>query len=72
MQHDLSKILTTKSHRDSSPENEEAKLSEIFSELPDHLQSEYEAMPAHLASPSYMNTVVPKHSRSCIDHRGCY
>ncbi|GBN89401.1 hypothetical protein AVEN_168708-1 [Araneus ventricosus] len=42
----LHRISTTRSHRDSNPENEEARQSENFSKLPDHVQSGPETVPA--------------------------
>lgn len=44
-EHGLSRILTTRNHRNSSPENEKARLSENFLKFLDHFQSGQEAVP---------------------------
>ncbi|GBM23103.1 hypothetical protein AVEN_150523-1 [Araneus ventricosus] len=67
--HDLSVIPTTRSHRDSSSENEEARESENFSKLPDHLQSGHWSNAStgrtmRGGTPSRMKTIVSKLSRS--------
>lgn len=58
--HNLSRIPTIRSHRNSNPENEIARLSEKFSNLLDHLQTE------HKAVPSFLELCEMMHHHACI------
>ncbi|GBN10424.1 hypothetical protein AVEN_190776-1 [Araneus ventricosus] len=57
----LSRVTTTRNHRDSSPENEEAKQSENLSKLPDHLQSGHEAVLALFGQCEVVHHLAGRH-----------